>query len=304
MSAQRPSSGNANRASPLCSWRARRASFSTASTGTLNLSVQDSSFLNNAASSVYLNPTGNTSNTYLIRNNSFTHATTGNGVTYEALRPSGSPSVDQGKIQNNTLSLSTGGNANPIDLAQRVAGSGRFEVSGNTITSYGLYGMQFRAMDGAARMDVILTNNAVSSPASNPAGLNLDGIALTKLDVLSELPEVRVCVAYRTPSGETRDFPIDDLARAEPVYESFPGWGNVERARSLADLPASARAYVDLVLNACVVDLAQIDPAHAEKLYETVVELNPALDIRKVVIPCTPEGELHLLAPEIGRAHV
>ena len=98
--------------------------FSTASTGTLNLSVQDSSFLNNAASSVYLNPTGNTSNTYLIRNNSFTHATTGNGVTYEALRPSGSPSVDQGKIQNNTLSLSTGGNANPIDLAQRVAGSG------------------------------------------------------------------------------------------------------------------------------------------------------------------------------------
>lgn len=153
--------------------------FSTTSTGTLNLSVQDSSFLNNAASSVYLNPTGNTSNTYLIRNNTFTHASTGNGITYEAQRPSGSPSVDQGKIQNNTLSLSTGGSANPIDLAQRVAGSGRFEVSGNTITSYGLYGMQFRAMDGAARMDVILTNNAVSSPASNPVGLNLDGIALT-----------------------------------------------------------------------------------------------------------------------------
>ncbi|MDK2011822.1 MULTISPECIES: beta strand repeat-containing protein [unclassified Deinococcus] len=150
--------------------------FGTASTGTLNLSVQDSSFQNNTASSVYLNPTGNTSNTYLIRNNSFTHAGTGNGVTYEAQRPTGSTSVDHGRIQNNTLSLSTSGNANPIDLAQRVAGSARFEVSGNTITSYGLYGMQFRTMDGAARMDVILTNNNVSSPA-HPN--NLDGIALT-----------------------------------------------------------------------------------------------------------------------------
>ena len=57
------------------------------------------------------------------------------------------------------------------------------------------------------------------------------------------------------------------------------------------------RAYIDLVLNACVVDLAQIDPVHAEKLYEVVAELNPAIDIRRVVIPVAPSAsnELHLL---------
>ena len=58
---------------------------------------------------------------------------------------------------------------------------------------------------------------------------------------------------------------------------------------------SNRRAYVDLVLNACVIELAQIDPVHADKLYDTVVELNPALDIKRVVIPCAPEGELHLL---------
>jgi ATP-dependent Clp protease ATP-binding subunit ClpC len=57
------------------------------------------------------------------------------------------------------------------------------------------------------------------------------------------------------------------------------------------------RTYIDLVLNACVVDLAQIDPVHAEKLYDVVAELNPAMDIRRVVIPVapSPSNEIHLL---------
>jgi ATP-dependent Clp protease ATP-binding subunit ClpC len=55
------------------------------------------------------------------------------------------------------------------------------------------------------------------------------------------------------------------------------------------------RAYIDLVVNACVV--TPFDPLHAEKLYDAVVELNPALDIRHVVIPCGDEkpSELHLI---------
>ncbi|MXV20145.1 beta strand repeat-containing protein [Deinococcus xianganensis] len=176
--------------------------FSTASTGTLNLNVQDSSFLNNTAYSVYLNPTGNTSNTYLIRNNTFTHASTGNGITYEAQRPSGSISVDQGRIQNNTLSMAADGNANAIDLAQRVAGSGRFEISGNAITSFGLYGMQLRAMDSAARMDVILTNNTVSSPAGPATAPNADGIYLT-----SGITSGQTNVLCVKPTGNTSASP-------------------------------------------------------------------------------------------------
>ena len=73
----------------------------------------------------------------------------------------------------------------------------------------------------------------------------LDGIALTKLDVLTGLTEVSACVAYDTPSGRTRDLPIDALATAPPVYRSFPGWSEeLGAARAITDLPDAARSYV------------------------------------------------------------
>jgi adenylosuccinate synthase len=73
----------------------------------------------------------------------------------------------------------------------------------------------------------------------------LDGLALTKLDVLTGLPEVRACVAYDTPRGRTRELPIDAFESATPVYETFPGWSeDLAHARALADLPEAARAYV------------------------------------------------------------
>ena len=76
----------------------------------------------------------------------------------------------------------------------------------------------------------------------------LDGIALTKLDVLTGMPELQVCVAYETPSGVTRDLPVDDLASARPVYERFTPWSEpTDGARALADLPPAARDYVDLI---------------------------------------------------------
>ncbi len=75
-----------------------------------------------------------------------------------------------------------------------------------------------------------------------------DGLALTKLDVLTGLPEVKACVAYRTPRGETKEFPIDALDSAEPVYRTFPGWTeDLSKARALDDLPRAARAFVDFV---------------------------------------------------------
>lgn len=86
-------------------------------------------------------------------------------------------------------------------------------------------------------------------------------LALTKLDVLSGLPEVRVCVAYRIDGARTDRFPasIRELARAEPVYEALPGWrGDVRKARSLADLPAAARHYVAFVADAVGVPVTLI----------------------------------------------
>ena len=75
----------------------------------------------------------------------------------------------------------------------------------------------------------------------------LTGIAVTKLDVLDTLPELRIATAYRI-DGETRSlFPacVRELERAEPVYETLPGWRTpTTGARAMGDLPANARAYL------------------------------------------------------------
>jgi adenylosuccinate synthase len=76
----------------------------------------------------------------------------------------------------------------------------------------------------------------------------LDGLAITKLDVLTGLSEMKICVAYDTPHGRSTDFPIDDVARATPVYETVPGWTEeLGHARTLADLPAAARRYLERI---------------------------------------------------------
>ncbi|HEV3191385.1 MAG TPA: adenylosuccinate synthase [Polyangiaceae bacterium] len=76
----------------------------------------------------------------------------------------------------------------------------------------------------------------------------LDGIALTKLDVLTGLETIKVCVAYRTLRGMSEDFPIDDLDTSTPVYESVPGWDvDLAGARTLSALPQAARSYVERI---------------------------------------------------------
>jgi adenylosuccinate synthase len=76
----------------------------------------------------------------------------------------------------------------------------------------------------------------------------LDGLALTKLDVLTGLDEIKVCTAYKTPAGVTSEFPIDDAEHAVPVYESMPGWhGDLGPVRTMAALPEAARRYVDRI---------------------------------------------------------
>ena len=76
----------------------------------------------------------------------------------------------------------------------------------------------------------------------------LDGIALTKLDVLTGMPELKVCVAYRTAEGRTRELPIDELAGAEPILETVAAWNEpIDDARSLRELPAAAREYIELI---------------------------------------------------------
>src|SRR3546814_20832496 len=75
----------------------------------------------------------------------------------------------------------------------------------------------------------------------------IQGIALTKLDVLDGLEEIKVCVAYEVDGARLDYLPAQPTlqARAKPVYESIPGWAeSTMGARSWADLPDAAVTYI------------------------------------------------------------
>jgi adenylosuccinate synthase len=76
----------------------------------------------------------------------------------------------------------------------------------------------------------------------------LTALAVTKLDVLDHFERIPVCVAYELDGTRCEEFParVSVLERARPVYETLPGWNcDTSGARTLADLPVAARAYVD-----------------------------------------------------------
>jgi adenylosuccinate synthase len=73
---------------------------------------------------------------------------------------------------------------------------------------------------------------------------------LTKLDVLTGLDKIPVCVGYDIGGERTNELPMrqDDFSRAVPVYEELPGWSeDISAARGLADLPKTTRAYIDFL---------------------------------------------------------
>lgn len=75
----------------------------------------------------------------------------------------------------------------------------------------------------------------------------IDSWALTKLDVLDPLAEIKICTAYRFENRLVEDFPSEHrvLEECEPVYESFEGWQTpIQDVRRFGDLPQSARVYL------------------------------------------------------------
>lgn len=78
----------------------------------------------------------------------------------------------------------------------------------------------------------------------------LTGLAVTKLDVLDTFAEIPVAVGYRL-DGKACDWmpsDVDLIGRVEPIYEILPGWQqSTAGARTMADLPPAARAYVDRI---------------------------------------------------------
>jgi adenylosuccinate synthase len=78
----------------------------------------------------------------------------------------------------------------------------------------------------------------------------VDSLAVMLLDVLSELPELKICTAYELDGRRTTDFPshVDDLRRVVPVYETLPGWQKeIDKVARLDELPSNARKYLDRI---------------------------------------------------------
>jgi adenylosuccinate synthase len=125
-------------------------------------------------------------------------------------------------------------------------GSGPFptELSDEIGRTLGERGREFGVVTGRPRrcgwFDAVMVRQAIRIGG-------IDGIALTKLDVLDGFDEVKICTAYRR-GGLTYDYVPAGMtiqAEIEPVYETAEGWRESTRgARSWADLPATAIKYI------------------------------------------------------------
>ncbi|GGJ89470.1 adenylosuccinate synthetase [Pilimelia anulata] len=96
-------------------------------------------------------------------------------------------------------------------------------------------------------------------------------LCITKLDVLSGLDSVPLCVAYEIDGERVEQMPTTqtDYHHARPIYEELPGWfEDISGARSEADLPANARAYIDRIEELCGarVSLIGVGPARDENV--------------------------------------
>ena len=127
-------------------------------------------------------------------------------------------------------------------------GEGPFvgELDGEAAHDLREAGAEYGAATGRPRrvgwMDIVATRY----------GTKLQGataLALTKMDVLSYLKEIPVCVAYRLDGETIERFPYTpDLDDCEPVYETLPGWNcDISAARKWEDLPKEARDYVEFI---------------------------------------------------------
>jgi adenylosuccinate synthase len=104
----------------------------------------------------------------------------------------------------------------------------------------------------------------------------VSGLCITKLDVLDGVEQLKLCSGYRLDEGWSDILPVgaEDLARCQPVYETLPGWkDSTVGVRSVDELPANARAYLNRMEQICgvPVDLISTGPDRDD----TIVLRNP-----------------------------
>ncbi|HEX8920656.1 MAG TPA: adenylosuccinate synthetase, partial [Pyrinomonadaceae bacterium] len=86
-------------------------------------------------------------------------------------------------------------------------------------------------------------------------------VALTKLDVLDALDEIKVCTGYQLDGRPCESFPAvsQDLRRVEPVYTTLPGWKtSTEGITEMNALPVAARSYIEFLSNSIGVEIGMV----------------------------------------------
>ena len=128
-------------------------------------------------------------------------------------------------------------------------GEGPFptELKDKTGELLGVRGKEFGTVTSRKRrcgwFDGVLVRQSIKI-----SGIN--GIALTKLDVLDELNEIKMCVKYEINGKEIDYLPaaVDDQLKVKPFYKTFPGWKTSTKGiRNLEDLPSNAKIYLSLI---------------------------------------------------------
>jgi len=154
-------------------------------------------------------------------------------------------------------------------------GEGPFptELKDKTGELLGVRGKEFGTVTSRKRrcgwFDGVLVRQSIKI-----SGIN--GIALTKLDVLDELNEIKMCVKYEINGKEIDYLPaaVDDQLKVKPFYKTFPGWKTSTKGiRNLEDLPNNAKIYIHAIEDFIGAKIASISTSPERE--DTILLKNP-----------------------------
>jgi len=152
-------------------------------------------------------------------------------------------------------------------------GNGPFpsELNNKTGELLGKIGHEFGVVTGRKRrcgwFDAVIVNYTVKL-----SGIN--GIALTKLDVLDTFKEIKICVGYKINKTKINTVPdsYTDMEKIKPIYETLKGWQkSTQKCKSFSDLPLNAKKYIKRIekLIECPVSMISTSPERNDTILVT-----------------------------------
>lgn len=127
----------------------------------------------------------------------------------------------------------------------------------------------------------------------------LDCLAITKLDVLDQLEEIKVCVAYDCGGQPLYHFPSDarTFARCQPIYETLPGWKtSTQHCRSIEELPPQACEYLKFLAQLMEVPIAIVSLGAGRE--QTIIVEDPIHGPKRALLYPNGRQLSHSLTPD------